>query len=217
MKNNQKGFASIILIGVVVALIAVAGYFAFRKKSGPITQPSPMSVVTQPNTPIQVPASADKTPDQNSVTNNMLHFSVKLPVGYHMVQDNSSTYGISYINNAVNNGMQGTIRIQMWPGWTTDLVKDLSDAGVVDTNVSYVKSFKSANDLTGITYIDPKKFLDKMIVLYPSDLQLKVQPTGLPQITYPVLGVTMEGYDGPFTAEQNNVFYEVINSLQFTK
>ena len=33
MKTNQKGFANIILIIVIVAVIAVGGYFIFSKKS----------------------------------------------------------------------------------------------------------------------------------------------------------------------------------------
>jgi len=38
MKNSQKGFANIVLIVIVVAIVAVGGYFAFVKKSEPIAQ-----------------------------------------------------------------------------------------------------------------------------------------------------------------------------------
>jgi hypothetical protein len=43
--KNQKGFANVILIIIVVALVGAAGYFAFVKKSEPIAQqPTPTSV-----------------------------------------------------------------------------------------------------------------------------------------------------------------------------
>jgi hypothetical protein len=55
MKNNQKGFASMVLIGVIVVLVAVGGYFAFVKKSEPITQqPVQAPVTTQENTPTPI-------------------------------------------------------------------------------------------------------------------------------------------------------------------
>mgnify|MGYP001572501398 CR=1 FL=1 len=49
--NNQKGFANIVLIGIIVILVGVVGYFAFVKKSEPIAQqptptPTPVSSVT---------------------------------------------------------------------------------------------------------------------------------------------------------------------------
>ena len=34
--NNQKGFANVVLIGVIVVLVGVVGYFTFVKKSEPI-------------------------------------------------------------------------------------------------------------------------------------------------------------------------------------
>ncbi|MEK6808525.1 MAG: hypothetical protein AABY14_02460, partial [Nanoarchaeota archaeon] len=42
MNINQRGFANIILvIGIVVILVGVVGYFAFVKKSEPVGQQSP--------------------------------------------------------------------------------------------------------------------------------------------------------------------------------
>lgn len=37
---NQKGFASLVLIGVLVVLLGIGGYFAFFKKAEPIAQES---------------------------------------------------------------------------------------------------------------------------------------------------------------------------------
>lgn len=47
---NQKGFANIVLIIVIVAVVAVGGYFVFSKKSEPITQQTSL-------TPIQTETS----------------------------------------------------------------------------------------------------------------------------------------------------------------
>jgi hypothetical protein len=46
--NNQKGFANIILIVVIVVLVGAVGYFAFVKKSEPVAQqPTPTPTATQ--------------------------------------------------------------------------------------------------------------------------------------------------------------------------
>ena len=53
MNMNQKGFANIILIVVIVVLVGAVGYFAFVKKMEPVVQqptPSPTQN-TQPTTP----------------------------------------------------------------------------------------------------------------------------------------------------------------------
>ncbi|MDO8676185.1 MAG: hypothetical protein Q7K16_00800 [Candidatus Azambacteria bacterium] len=53
MNMNQKGFANIVLIAVIVILVGAVGYFAFVKKSEPIAQqPTPTPT---PNTQIQTP------------------------------------------------------------------------------------------------------------------------------------------------------------------
>jgi|SRR3989344_8701798 len=56
--NNQKGFANVVLIIVIVAIVAVGGYFAFIKKSEPVAQqPTP----TQTNTTVSpIPTSKPK-------------------------------------------------------------------------------------------------------------------------------------------------------------
>ncbi len=51
---NQKGFANIILIVIIVAIVAVGGYFAFVKKSEPITPQSPSPTINTP--PVQTPS-----------------------------------------------------------------------------------------------------------------------------------------------------------------
>ena len=60
---NQKGFANIILVVVVVILVGVVGYFVFVKKSEPITQ-QPTSTPTS-NT--QTPTPVNKTLSESEI------------------------------------------------------------------------------------------------------------------------------------------------------
>lgn len=67
--NNQKDFANIILVLIIVILVGAAGYFAFVKKSGPIVQqPTP--------TPTQINASLSSTPTPN---NSISQLNVETP------------------------------------------------------------------------------------------------------------------------------------------
>jgi len=61
MNINQKGFANIILVVVIVILLGAVGYFAFVKKSEPVTQ-QPIQTSNQANTP----ASPTPTPTPTS-------------------------------------------------------------------------------------------------------------------------------------------------------
>jgi hypothetical protein len=89
---NQKGFANIIFVVVIVILLGAVGYFAFVKKSEPITQqpiPTPVQVTNTPksnptSTPIQkkieslmigVPTEAKDNPYKN-VPSSQGNFSV---------------------------------------------------------------------------------------------------------------------------------------------
>ena len=52
--NQQKGFANITLVVLVVILVGVAGYFALVKKSEPVTQQTTTPLATtQTPTPQQ--------------------------------------------------------------------------------------------------------------------------------------------------------------------
>ena len=63
---NQKGFANIILVVVIVVLLGVVGYFALVKKSEPIAQqPSPTLTTTQTK------AHASPTPTSTSQATNL--------------------------------------------------------------------------------------------------------------------------------------------------
>lgn len=59
MNMNQKGFANIILIAVVVILVGVAGYFVFVKKTGPVAEQLTPTPATS-NTPASTPTPSSK-------------------------------------------------------------------------------------------------------------------------------------------------------------
>ena len=70
--NNQKGFANIILVVVIVILVGAVGYFAFVKKSEPIAQqPTP--------TPTPTPTSKDETVSWKVYENIKFNYSFKYP------------------------------------------------------------------------------------------------------------------------------------------
>jgi len=72
MNINQKGFANIILIIVVVAIVAVGGYFVFAKKS-PIESPAPNPIVNPPSSDNTIPTPVTKTspPSQTNLTGKL--------------------------------------------------------------------------------------------------------------------------------------------------
>ena len=83
---NQKGFANIVLIVIIVAIIAVGGYFAFVKKSEPVVQqtPTPTSSLTPTPTPVKT-ATPSPTPSPvvksgwKTYTNSKYKFSIQYP------------------------------------------------------------------------------------------------------------------------------------------
>ncbi|OGI66293.1 hypothetical protein A3A95_01840 [Candidatus Nomurabacteria bacterium RIFCSPLOWO2_01_FULL_39_18] len=64
MKNNQKGFASLVLIGVLVVLVAIGGYFAVSKK---------------PNNQQTSDVSTPIPEDWKTYTNELYGFEFKYP------------------------------------------------------------------------------------------------------------------------------------------
>ena len=62
---NQKGFANIVLVVVIVILVGAVGYFAFVKKSEPIAQqptptPTQTTTSTKSPTPTTTPTATEK-------------------------------------------------------------------------------------------------------------------------------------------------------------
>jgi len=74
---NQKGFANIILISVIVILVGATGYFVFVKKSEPIAQqPTP----NQTKTPVSpAPTPTSKPTNLKTYTNTQYGFEFMYP------------------------------------------------------------------------------------------------------------------------------------------
>ncbi|SRR3989344_418100 len=72
---NQRGFANIVLPVVIVAIIAVGGYFVFVKKSEPVTQ--------QPTTALP----KNETVNWKIYQNNKYGFELKYPENFYITQE----------------------------------------------------------------------------------------------------------------------------------
>ena len=109
MKNQQKGFIEIVLIGVIVVLLAIGGYFAFRKNSAPVVEqptPNPAPIVTQTNTPVTTPATADETANWKTYTNSQYGFELKYPSTWLSKVLNGNTF-FNLPDDKVENGKGG--------------------------------------------------------------------------------------------------------------
>lgn len=87
-RTNQKGFANIALVLVIVIIAGAVGYFAFVKKSEPVAQqltPTP----TRTTTPTKTPTSPTPTPDKISTwktyTNTSVGYSMRYPSNLNFV------------------------------------------------------------------------------------------------------------------------------------
>ncbi|MBI5732215.1 MAG: hypothetical protein HY982_02545 [Candidatus Magasanikbacteria bacterium] len=83
---NQKGFANIILVVVIVILVGAVGYFAFVKKSEPVAQqptPTPIQVTNTPKSnPTPTPTPADPTANWKVYSNTRYAYTIKYPTNW---------------------------------------------------------------------------------------------------------------------------------------
>ena len=80
--NNQKGFANIVLVVVIVAIIAVGGYFVFSKKSQLSNQQPTTNQQTQtPNT--QTPTK--ETAGWKTYRNDVYGLEVRYPANWSVM------------------------------------------------------------------------------------------------------------------------------------
>jgi len=100
MNMNQKGFANIALIALVVILAGVAGYFALVKKSEPVVQQTtPPPTTTQTPTPQQPsPAPINETTSWKTYTGNAqsLSFEFNLPTDFSLGKHQELTTNYQY-------------------------------------------------------------------------------------------------------------------------
>ena len=83
MNMNQKGFANIILVVMVVILLGTVGYFAFVKKFAPVAQqptPTPTQTTNPTKTPVSTtPTQKNETTDWKTYKNGQYGFEFKYP------------------------------------------------------------------------------------------------------------------------------------------
>jgi len=89
MKNNQKGFANVVLIGVLVILIGIGGYFVLKEKQSPVVQQVPIT-------------SAGEIANWKTYTNTQYGFEFKYPETY------------SYNETTNNNWFPNSFEINMY-------------------------------------------------------------------------------------------------------
>ena len=104
--NNQKGFSNTVLIGIIVAIVAVGGYFVFSKKSEPIAQQTtPPPAITQTLTPQQPsPTPINETASWKTYKNDTYSFEVKYPPDYYPYEFKGVIY-FPKVNDETNWGV----------------------------------------------------------------------------------------------------------------
>ena len=111
---NQKGFVNIILIIVVVAIIAVGGYFVFVKKSGPIVQQ---------RTP--TPTTQDKIANWKTHHSPIHNFSFQYPQSQDFSISDSEDEGLGSALGKFGSSLDSssgsifTVNVFYTPEWTT--------------------------------------------------------------------------------------------------
>ena len=88
---NQKSFANIVLVIVVVVFLGAVGYFAFVKKSEPIAQ---QQTPTQTTNPTKTPTSSpkDETANWKTYTNIQYGFEFRYPMELKYLSSGEFSY-----------------------------------------------------------------------------------------------------------------------------
>ena len=102
---NQKGFANIVLVIVIVVLVGAVGYFAFVKKMEPVTQQPTSPATTQTSTPQQPsPTPINETANWKTYKNDTYSFEVKYPPDYYPYEFKGVIY-FPKVNDETNWGV----------------------------------------------------------------------------------------------------------------
>lgn len=146
MSVNQKGFANVVLIVVIVAIVAVGGYFVFSKKSGPVTQePTPTSNITppasnsKPSITVLSPNGGEKYQGGKTYDIKWLSNSIKSNVDIGLIEGSEgSGQGAGYAAlNVPNSGLyKWTIASNLQTGEYKIFIRPVGGDSVEDTSNS---------------------------------------------------------------------------------
>lgn len=122
--NNQKGFANIILVVVIVVLVGAVGYFAFVKKSEPVAQqttPPPANTQTPTQQQPSPTPVVNETANWKIYTSDTYNFEVKYPSDWTSKGYWSENGGFFYVAfgtaNSIDSKPLATLRV--YPNQTT--------------------------------------------------------------------------------------------------
>lgn len=144
--NQQKGFANIILVVVIVILVGVVGYFAFVKKSEPVTQQlTPTSTSTQTKTPAPTPTKTT-TPTPETVswktyTNNRVSYQFDYPAsGLKLAIDETIKYPSTRTGDSKTEDLVqfATNQVAYSVGTEIGIKHNSVESWIQDTNVSHI-------------------------------------------------------------------------------
>ncbi len=115
---NKKGFVNIVLVVVIALLMGTVGYFAFVKKSEPVTQQPTLPTTTQTPTPQQPsPTPINETANWKTYKNDTYGFEVKYPSDWTSKGSWSENGGFFYVafgtTDSIDSKPLATLRVYL--------------------------------------------------------------------------------------------------------
>jgi|SRR3989344_760620 len=161
---DQKGFANIALILIIIVLVGAGGYFIFYKKSEPITQqtptpqnPTPPATQTQNNNS-QTTATQDKTASWKTYTNTKYDIEFKYPSSLALTErERTHPTGDSFeISFRENNSLSLTVVVYL-----------KNPTGDIDQSLNYIKTnYKDAQKIVVNNYPALRYFNGNKIIIF---------------------------------------------------
>ena len=193
--NNQKGFANIILIFVIIAAVAVGGYFVLVKKSEPIAQQptpslSPTLTPSKTTTPSPTPSSVIKS-GWETYTNSNYNFSIQYPCDTKCQSSPPAPYKNAYVVDEIYLPTITTANVLLFT-FTDESVKEWNDT-LEGPGTPFPFSLSSAREALKLpvnssckisSYFDSKSTSDCTIVLVGGEKAVRLI-NGIPRADYP--------------------------------
>jgi hypothetical protein len=194
--HHQKGFANLILVGIVLVLIAVGGYFLWSKKAK-------APVVAQTNTPVtSTPTQAGDMANWKTYTNTQYGFEFQYPADWNLPLNKNPHDGLGSIElgcpkEDVLDTETCPLNIGIWQSGSYEI-------SMFDSPKAETKTF-TVNDVQ-IKEFKPYKEAG-------SD-----GPIGYDEIAnIPGNNITVQFTDSMGDYESNGIFDQILSTFKFTK